>query len=276
MIFKNNVTIITGASTGIGEELAYRLAEQGALLVLTARREAELERVAAKVRELGAPAGARVIIVSADVGVEADCKKTIDAAVKEFGRIDTLVNNAGMTMWAKFADIRDVSMLARIMQVNYMGAVYCTHFALPYLKASKGRIVGIASLTGLVGVPTRTGYAASKHAMRGFFDSLRIELEDEGVTVTMIYPGFVATGIRENATGADGKPAKIDPVGKSEAMSVEECTGIILRAIEQRKREEIMTLKGKLGQWLKLIAPGMIDGIAKRAVEGNRKYVEKA
>ena len=276
MIFKNNVTIITGASTGIGEELAYRLADQGACLVLTARREAELERVAEKVRNRGAKAGAKVIIVSADVAIEADCKKIIDAAIHEFGRIDTLVNNAGMTMWAKFADIQDVSMLARIMQVNYMGAVYCTHYALPHLKAGKGRIVGIASLTGLIGVPTRTGYAASKHAMRGFFDSLRIELEDDGVTVTMVYPGFVATGIRENATGADGKPAKIDPVNQDDVMSVDECTTLIVRAIEQRKREEVMTLKGKLGQWLKLIAPGVIDGIAKRAVEGNRKFVEKS
>ncbi len=274
MIFKNNVTIITGASTGIGEELAYRLADQGACLVLTARREAELERVAAKVRDRDTKAGAKAIIVSADVAIETDCKKIIDTAIHEFGRIDTLVNNAGMTMWAKFADIQDVSMLARIMQVNYMGAVYCTHYALPHLKASKGRIVGIASLTGLIGVPTRTGYAASKHAMRGFFDSLRIELEDDGVTVTMIYPGFVATGIRENATGPDGKPAKIDPVNKDDVMSVDECTTLIVRAIEQRKREEVMTLKGKLGQWLKLIAPGVIDGIAKKAVAGNRRNVE--
>ena len=274
MIFKNNVTIITGASTGIGEELVYRLADQGACLVLTARREAELERVAAKVRDRDTKAGAKAIIVSADVAIETDCKKIIDTAIHEFGRIDTLVNNAGMTMWAKFADIQDVSMLARIMQVNYMGAVYCTHYALPHLKASKGRIVGIASLTGLIGVPTRTGYAASKHAIRGFFDSLRIELEDDGVTVTMVYPGFVATGIRENAAGPDGKPAKIDPVNKDDVMSVDECTTLIVRAIEQRKREEVMTLKGKLGQWLKLIAPGVIDGIAKKAVAGNRRNVE--
>ena len=267
---RDNVTIITGASTGIGEELAYQLAQQGAKLVLTARRQDELDRVAEKARSFGG----KVITVSADVGKSDDCKKIIDAAIAEFGRIDTLVNNAGMTMWAKFADIKDVSMLERIMQVNYMGAVYCTHHALPHLLVSKGRLVGVASLTGLVGVPTRTGYAASKHAMRGFFDSLRIELADDGVSVTMIYPGFVATGIRENATGSDGKPAKIDPVNKDDVMSVEDCTDIIVRAIESRKREEIMTFKGKLGQWVKLIAPGFIDGIAKKAVEGNQKYVE--
>ncbi len=271
MSLHNNVTIITGASTGIGEELAYQLARQGAQLVLTARRIDELNRVADRVRGLGA----KVITVAADVASSEECKSVIDAAVAEFGRIDTLVCNAGMTMWAKFADIDDVSVLERIMQVNYMGAVYCTHHALPHLLKTKGRIVGIASLTGLVGVPTRTGYAASKHAMRGFFDSLRIELADRGVSVTMVYPGFVATGIRENATGADGKPAKIDPVNKDNVMSVEECAGIIQRAIETRQREEIMTLKGKIGQWLKLIAPGFVDGLAKKAVEGNLKYVEK-
>ena len=270
--FKDNVVIITGASTGIGEELAYRLAQQGAKLVLTARRMNELNRVAEKVRHYGTS----VITVSADVASNAECGKIIDAAIAEFGHIDTLVCNAGMTMWAKFADIHDMSVLERIMQVNYMGSVYCTHHALPHLLKSKGRIVGIASLTALVGVPTRTGYAASKHAMRGFFDSLRIELSDSGVSVTMVYPGFVATGIRENATGADGKPAKVDPVNKEDVMSVEDCVGIIMSAIESRKREEVMTFKGKLGQWVKLIAPGVIDGMAKKAVEGNQKYVEQS
>ena len=269
---KDNVTIITGASTGIGEELAYRLAQQGAHLVLTARRQDELDRVAEKARRFGA----KVITVSADGAKSDDCRKIIVTTLADFGRIESLVCNAGMTMWAKFADIKDIAMLDRIMQVNYMGAVYCTHHALPHLVKTKGRIVGVASLTALVGVPTRTGYAASKHAMRGFFDSLRIELADQDVSVTMIYPGFVATGIRENATGADGKPAKIDPVNKDDVMSVEECTRIIVRAIESRQREEIMTVKGKLGQWVKLIAPGVIDGIAKRAVEGNQKYVERS
>jgi short-subunit dehydrogenase len=144
------------------------------------------------------------------------------------------------------------------------------------LIKSKGRILGVASLTGITGVPTRTAYAASKHAMRGFFDSLRIELADSGVSVTMVYPGFVATGIRENATAADGKAAKIDPVDKSAAMSVDECAAIIVRALEQRKREEVMTAKGKLGQWLKLIAPSIIDAMAKKAVEGNQRYVDGA
>ena len=275
MSLKKTVTIITGASTGIGEELAYRFANLGAHLVLTARRIDELNRVADQVRSLGATSGATVITVAADVSKSDDCKKIIDATLLEYGRIDTLICNAGMTMWAKFADIKDVSILERIMQVNYMGAVYCTHYALPHLIASQGRIVGVASLTALVGVPTRTGYAASKHAMRGFFDSLRIELAENGVSVTMIYPGFVATGIRENATGTDGKPARIDPVNKDNVMSVDECATLIMRAIEARQREVVMTLRAKIGQWVKLIAPGVTDAIAKKAVEGNLKYVER-
>ena len=275
MSLKNNVVIITGASTGIGEELAYRMAKQGAHLVLTARRLDELNRVADHARSLGAENGTKVITVSADVAKADECKSIIDAAVAGFGRIDTLICNAGMTMWAKFADLKDITVLERIMQVNYMGAVYCTHHALPHLLASKGRIVGIASLTGLVGVPTRTGYAASKHAMRGFFDSLRIELAESNVSVTMIYPGFVATGIRENATGADGKPARIDPVNKDNVMSVDECATLILRAIEARQREVVMTLKAKIGQWVRLIAPAVTDAMAKKAVEGNLKFVER-
>ena len=270
MSMKENVVVITGASTGIGEELAYRLARQGAKLVLTARRLDELNRVAEKIRTLGAP----VITVSADVARSGECKRIIDAAVAEFGRIDTLVCNAGMTMWAKFQDITDVDILNRIMQVNYMGAVYCTHHALPYLLKSRGRIVGIASLTGLVGVPTRSGYAASKHAMRGFFDSLRIELADAGVTVTMIYPGFVATGIRENASAADGHAAKVDPVDPARVMSVAACVAQILPAIESRRRELVMTAKGKVGQWLKLIAPGFVDRLAKQAVAANQAQVD--
>jgi len=263
---KDNVVIVTGASKGIGAELARQLAAKGARLVLAARNETELEAVAAECRKLGA----HVVAIRADVTVERDCQALVAGAVLAFGRLDTLVNNAGATMWARFEDIDDVSILERIMQVNYMGAVYCTHHALPHLKQSKGRIVGISSLAGKVGVPTRTGYSAAKHAMAGFFDSLRIELDDSGVTVTMIYPGFVATGIRENATGPDGKPILVSPVKEGEVMGVEECARLIVRAVERRDREVVMTARGKMGQWLKLVAPSLVDRIAKRAVEKGR------
>jgi short-subunit dehydrogenase len=263
---KDNVVAITGASKGIGAELARQLAVKGAKLVLAARNEKELESVAAECRALGAT----VVIVRADVAVERDCQAIVAGAVLAFGRLDTFVNNAGVSMWARFADIEDMSILERIMQVNYMGAVYCTRHALPHLRESRGRIVGVASLAGMVGVPTRSGYSASKHAMRGFFDSLRIELDGTGVTVTMIYPGFVSTGIRENASGPGGKPIEISPVREGEVMGVVECARRIATAIERREREVVMTARGKMGLWLKLLAPSLVDRMAKRAIEKGR------
>ena len=263
---RDKVIAITGASKGIGAELARQLAAKGAKLVLAARNEKELESVADECRKLGAS----VVIVRADVAIERDCQAIVAGAVTAFGRLDVLVNNAGATMWAKFEDIRDLSILERIMQVNYMGAVYCTSHALPYLRNSGGLVVGISSLAGRTGVPTRTGYSASKHAMTGFFDSLRIELEGTGVCVTMIYPGFVATGIRENATGPDGKPIQVSPVKEGEVMSVEDCARRIVTAMERREREVVMTARGKIGLFLKLFAPAVIDRMAKRAIEEGR------
>jgi short-subunit dehydrogenase len=263
---KDKVVVITGASKGIGAELARRLAAKGSKLVLAARSEKELEEVAAACKKLGAS----VVTVKADVTTERDCQAIVAGAMVAYGRLDALVNNAGATMWARFEDIEDMEILKRIMDVNYMGAVYCTKHALPLLKQSKGLIVGISSLAGRTGVPTRTGYSAAKHAMTGFFDSLRIELEDAGVAVTMIYPGFVATGIRENATGPDGNPIMVSPVKEGEVMSVEDCARRIVTAMERREREVVMTARGKIGLILKVFAPSLIDRIARRAVEKGR------
>ncbi len=262
-VFKDKVIAITGASAGIGKELALQLAEQKALLVLGARNIEKLEAVAQQCREKGAGA----IAVQVDVAIENQCKNFIDSAINKFNRLDVLINNTGITMWAKFEEIKDMSILQHIMQVNYMGSVYCTHYALPHLKASKGRLVGISSLTGKSGVPTRSGYAASKHAMAGFFDTLRIELKESGVSVTMIYPGFVATEVRERALGPDGKPIKKSPVKEKQVMTPQQCAALIIPAMAKRKRELVMTLRGKLGIWLKLIAPSLVDKIALKAIE---------
>jgi short-subunit dehydrogenase len=259
---RDNVVVITGASKGIGAEMARQLAGQGALLALAARVVAALVGVGEGCRGLGA----RAVAIPADVAVEADCRRLVDAAVTTFGRIDTLVNNAGATMWARFEEVRDLSAFSQIMQVNYMGAVYCTHYALPELRKTRGRLAGIASLTGLTGVPTRSGYAASKHAMRGFFDSLRIELRGSGVTVTLVYPGFVATGIRENAIGREGRPVPVDPVDARDVMSAQLCARLSIAAIASRRRELVMTALGKAGMWAKLLAPGLVDRMAERAV----------
>ncbi|HTX90863.1 MAG TPA: SDR family oxidoreductase [Anaerolineales bacterium] len=260
--FKEKVIMISGASSGIGRELARQLAAQGAWLSLAARDAGRLELVAAECRDLGGKA----LAVRTDVSELAQCEAWVQRTLEQFGRVDVLVNNAGVTMWANFADIQDLSVPEQVMRVNYLGSLYCTHYALPYLRKTKGLIVGISSLTGKTGVPTRSAYAASKHAMAGFFDSLRIELAPSGVGVTMIYPGFVASEVRQRAFGPDGKPLGESPVKEGEVMPVEECARLIVRAMSRRQRELVMTLRGKLGLWLKLIAPGLVDRIASQAI----------
>ena len=261
--FKDKVVIITGSSRGIGRELAHQLAVRGAWLGLAARDEARLKSVQAECEGLGGKA----VVLPTDVTRQEQCEALIHGCVETYGRIDALVNNAGVTMWARFDEVTTLGPFETIMRTNYFGGVYCTWYALPYLKKTRGMIVGISSLTGKNGVPTRSAYAASKHAMAGFFDTLRIELAGTGVSVTMVYPGFVKSEVRARAFGPDGKPLGQSPVQEGQVMPVETCARIIVKAMERRKREEVMTLRGKVGQWLKLVAPGLVDRIALRAIE---------
>lgn len=263
MDFHDRSVVITGASSGIGRELAVQLAGRGAQLTLAAREAAALDDVAAACEA----AGGRAIAVPADVTDREACRRLVASAVEEFGGVDALVNNAGISMWGRFDELEDLSMVERIMRVNYLGAVYCTHAALPHLKARRGLLVAISSLTGKYGVPTRSAYAASKHAMQGFFDSLRVELRGTGVDVLVVSPGFVATPIRARALGPDGKPHGESPRDETRGtMPVEECVRQIVRAMEHRDRELVMTLKGRLGLWLQLIAPGLVDAMAVKAL----------
>ena len=264
--FTDKVIIITGASSGIGEELAYRLAAHGANLVLAAKRKELLGAVKTECDKRGG----QTIIVPTDVTLAAQCEALIQKTVATFGKIDILVNNAGISMWSMFEEVTDLSIFEKIMQVNYLGSVYCTHYALPYLKASHGQIVGVSSLTGKNGVPTRSGYAASKHAMVGFFDTLRIELEEEDVAVTMIYPDFVATDIRKRAFRGDGQAVGKSPVREKEIMPVNKCVDLIMPAIQHRKRELVMSLRAKIGQYIKPFAPKLIDNVAKKAIKSGK------
>ncbi len=265
-VFRENVVVITGASSGIGRELAYQLADQGAWLALGARRVDRLEAVAEECRQRGG----RVITVPTDVGEESQCQTLIRRTVEEYGRINTLVNNAGTTMWAMFEDMQTLVPFDDVMRVNYLGSVYCTYFALPYLKESAGRIVAVSSVAGLTGVPTRSGYVASKHAMAGFFDTLRIELAGYGVSVTMVHPDFVQTETRMKAAGPDGKPIERSPVRESKVMTAEACVRILLKAAARRQRRVLMSSRSKVLIWVKLIAPGLVDRIARRAIERGR------
>ena len=268
MSFANKTIILTGASAGIGRALALSLAQQGANLVLAARNQAALEEIAAACTlqpgtAIASGTAPRAIAIPTDVTQPEACQQLIEKAIATFGQIDSLINNAGISMVTRFDEITDLSIFEQVMQVNYLGAVYCTHYALPYLKASRGLLVAISSLSGKTAVPTRTGYVASKHAMQGFFDTLRIELRGTGVDVLVVSPGFVATDIRERALGANGQPLGQSPRDESQGnMSVDECVRQIVWAMERRKREHLMTLKGKVTPWAKLMAPGFVDRIA--------------
>ncbi|MBD2598487.1 SDR family oxidoreductase [Nostoc spongiaeforme FACHB-130] len=258
MIFANKTIVLTGASAGIGRTLAISLAQQGANLVLAARNQEGLEQTLSACTNYPA----EVIAVPTDVTQPEACQQLMEKAIATFGKIDILINNAGIGMLTCFDEVTDLAIFKRVMQVNYLGAVYCTHYALPYLKASRGLLVAISSICGKTGVPTRTGYVASKHAMQGFFDTLRMELQQTGVDVVVISPGFVATDIRQRALGADGKPLGKSPRDESQGnMSVEECVRQIIWAMERRKREHIMTFKGKIIPWARLIVPGLVDRI---------------
>lgn len=259
MGFQGQNIILTGASAGIGQALAIALAQQGANLVLAARSQSALEATVTACQNVGGGA----IAVPTDVTQPAACQQLVETAVQRLGQIDALVNNAGISMLARFDEVTDLTIFEQVMRVNYLGAVYCTHYALPYLKASRGLLVAISSLSGKTGVPTRSGYVASKHAMQGFFDTLRIELRGTGVDVLVVSPGFVATAIRERALGKDGQPLGQSPRDESrDTMAVDDCVRQIVKAMERRKREQIMTFRGRLGPWLKLVAPGFVDRLA--------------
>ncbi len=264
--------VITGASDGIGAEIARQLAaahRANIALVLAARNEDTLNKVAAQCRDLGAKA----IAVKTDVSDHLQCQQLIAAGVAQFGRIDALINNAGISAQALLDDVSpdDLAWYEDLMRVNLWGSVWCTHAALPHIKQSRGSIVAVSSLAGLFGVPGRTAYCASKFAMTGFFEALRVELKPAGVSVTTAYPGVVATQIRYRGLNASGQPAGVSGLKEDNVMSVETCAQLILSAMDQRKREVVMTSKGKLGRWLKLIVPGVVESMALAALKDNVK-----
>lgn len=258
--------VITGASTGIGEALALALARRGARLLLAARDAAKLQQVA----NACAQAGAQVAIQATDVAQPADCLELARRALAEFGGLDVLINNAGSTMWSRFDALGDLAIFEQLMKVNYLGAVHLAKYTLPALKESRGLIVAVASVAGFTGVPERTAYAGSKHALVGFMESLRIELAGSGVDVTIVAPDFVLSETHKRAIGADGKPLGASPMQTSRIMTAEECAARIVKAIERRKRLVILSARGRVGRWLKLLAPRLIDRIAANAIR--RRY----
>jgi short-subunit dehydrogenase len=264
--YEGKVVVVTGASQGIGRALALELSGQGARLVLAARDEQALAAVAAE----GAARGAETLVVPTDVTSEPACRALVERTVERFSRLDVLVNNAGIGMLARFEEVTDLRPYEQLMRVNYLGSVYPTFHALPHLKRSHGQLVVVSSLAGLHGVPLRTAYAATKHAQVGFFESLRIELSGTGVDVTVVCPYFVQSEIRRRSAGPDGRTVAASPVQEGEIMSAEECARRIVRSMARRERMLVMTFKGRLGRWAKLLSPGLVDRMAAAAVRRGR------
>jgi len=260
--FEDKVIIVTGASEGIGRALCLALAPQRPRLVLAARNQARLIELK---RDLEAT-GADALVVPTDVTQEAACRNLIATTIDTWGKIDVLVNNAGMTMWTTLEAMTDLSIFERLMRLNYFGSVYCTYFALPHLKTTRGRIVAVASVAGITGVPTRTAYSASKHAMFGFFDSLRIELKGCGVTVTMIAPDFILSEMHRRALGPDGQPLGLSPLQQDKIMTAQACAALIVPAMEKRQRLLLTSTRAKILSKLKGLIPGLLDAIAAKAI----------
>jgi len=264
--FAGRSIVLTGASEGIGRAFALALAPQRPKLVLAARNRERLDSLAAECRALGAEAH----VVPTDVTDAPACEALVNEAVARCGGVDVLVNNAGGTMWTRLDEVQDLSIFERLMRLNYLGSVYPTFHALPHLMRSRGRIVAVASMAGLIGVPTRTGYSAAKHAVIGFFDSLRVELMDSGVSVTIVCPDFVVSEIHKRALGADGQALGVNPMAASRIMTAEDCAALMVRAVAKRKRMLITSGRGKQARLLKLLSPATVDRMAAAAIRDKK------
>ncbi len=256
--FQNKVVVITGASSGIGLACAREFAQCGAILSLAARSVDALESLKAELELLGTS----VLVVPTDVSIESDCQHLIAETIKTFGGIDVLINNAGISMRALFRDV-ELSVMKRLMDVNFWGSVYCTKYALPSLLERKGSVVGVSSIAGYIGLPGRVGYSASKFAMNGFLESLRTENLKTGLHVLIAAPGFTASNVRFAALVADGSTQAETPRDESKMMSAEAVAKYLRRAVEKRKRTLILTfLEGKFSVFLKKIFPSLLEKLA--------------
>jgi len=247
---KNKIVVVTGGSSGIGKALVEDALGRGAMVAVCARNLEKLQSIF--------PRSERLFCFRADVSKEEDCKVFIDAVVKQLGGVDVLVNNAGISMRALFEDV-ELSVLKELMDVNFWGAVYCTKYALPSVKARKGVIAGVSSIAGYRGLPGRTGYSASKFALQGFLESLRTEMLHTGVHVMWVAPGFTASNIRNVARSSDGSAQAETPLDESKLMTAAACARIIMDGVENRKRSIVMTGQGKLTVWLNKLLPGLAD-----------------
>ncbi|RWU03936.1 SDR family oxidoreductase [Pedobacter chitinilyticus] len=255
MSLKDKTVVITGASSGIGKALAQEMAKRGANIVLAARQYVTLCEITA---ELEKAYGVKALAVQADVSKEGDCEALVKQTILTFGKLDVLINNAGLSMRALFKDL-DLSVLKNLMDVNFWGTVYCTKYALPEILKTTGSIVAVSSIAGYRGLPGRTGYSSSKFAMNGFMESLRTELLKTGVHVMVACPGFTTSNIRVAALSQDGTAHGETSMEEGKMMTAEEVAQRICDGIEQKKRTLIMTRQGKLAVWVNKLFPAFAD-----------------
>ena len=248
--FKDKVIIVTGASSGIGLACARLFHSYGAKVVMAAR---SLDKMLAE-----AEGKEDILCVRTDVTVEEDCRRMVEAAVARFGRIDILVNNAGLSMRAMFKDLH-LDVIRRLMDVSFWGTVYCTKYALPYLLASKGQVVGVVSIAGYSALPARTGYSSAKFAVRGFLDALRIEHLKDGLNVLVFAPGYTASNVRRAALVADGNPQGDTPLEEGKLMSAERCARYLAKGLRTRRCRMTLTPLGKASVVVRALFPRLMD-----------------
>ena len=251
---KNKVVIITGASSGIGKSCALEFFKKGARLLLVARSKSKLIELTNYINEHGGDAN----YIVADVSQESDCIHMVQQAIKIYGAIDVLINNAGISMRALLLDL-DLKDFDKVMKVNFYGTLYCTKHALKHLLKNKGSVVGVSSIAGHKGLPARTAYSASKFAMTGFLEALRIENLKKDLHVLIASPGFTASSIREKAIDAYGEKQEKSPRNEKQMMSSESVAKHIVSAVENRKNSIVLTFQGKLLVFLNKFIPKIVD-----------------
>lgn len=251
---KEKVVVITGGTSGIGKALAFEFGLKGSKIFITGRDQ---EALTGTVTELEKK-GIRAQGITADVTIPEDNNRMAGEAIKAFGGIDVLINNAGISMRAIFEEV-DPEVIRKVMEINFFGAVYATRACLPEIMRNRGSIIGISSIAGFRGLPARTGYSASKFALNGFLESLRTELLKSGVHVLTACPGFTASNIRKRSLTVDGTSQGESPRAEEKMMTAEECAAHIYRATVKRKRTLILTLQGKLVVFLNKWLPGLAD-----------------
>ena len=265
--FQHKVIAITGGTDGIGRALIDLLLPMGAKVSTCARNLTKLDELKSTY------ASSNLRCIKADVSIYDDCNHFIDETINAFDGIDILINNAGISMRAELMDA-DVEVIKKVMDINFMGSVYCTKLALNSIVQRKGTIVGVSSIAGYRGLPGRSGYSASKFALNGWLEALRTELLETGVNVMWVCPGFTQSNIRNAALNEKAEAQGESPLQETSLMSASECATHLLNAISKRKRTLILTFQGKQTVWLNKLFPSLTDKLTRKFFYKNNQLIK--